>query len=143
MGKSGDELVSLDEYVDRCKPGQRHILYITGRTKRDAARSPYIEGLKRDGYEILYMVDPVDEYAVQFLKEYKGKELMSCMNIQAVRMLDHRTQDDIKLEFEPMRKRIGTALEGKVKRVAFGDNIAADSCGQVVTADDGGVQLNL
>lgn len=54
--------------------GQRHILYITGRTKRDAARSPYIEGLKRDGFEVLYMTDPVDEYAVQFLKEQNNSK---------------------------------------------------------------------
>merc|ERR1719471_1687342 len=102
--ESFSQCLKLGVYEDHANPGQRHILYITGRTRRDAARSPYIEGLRRDGYEILYMVDPVDEYAIQFLKEYKGKTLMSCMNSAAVRMLDYRTQDDIKLELEPMRK---------------------------------------
>ncbi|CAK8986986.1 unnamed protein product [Durusdinium trenchii] len=94
--KSGEELVGLDEYVGRMKPGQRHILYITGRTKRDAARSPYIEGLKRDGFEVLYMTDPVDEYAVQFLKEYRGYEVLSCMSMDAARLLDHRSEQDLK-----------------------------------------------
>jgi len=141
--KSGDDVVSLDEYIERMKPGQPYILYISGRTKRDAARSPFIEGLRRDGYEVIYMYDPVDEYAVQFLKEYKGKQLMSCMNSQAVRMLDVKTKDDIVAELEPVRKRLGAALEGKVKRVAFGDDLAADSCGRVVTADDGQAQLDL
>merc|ERR1719486_657566 len=56
--KSGEGIISLDEYVARMKPGQNYILYITGRSRRDASRSPYIEGLKRDGYEIIYMVDP-------------------------------------------------------------------------------------
>merc|ERR1719183_2593818 len=90
--KSGEGIISLDEYVQRMKPGQNYILYITGRTKRDAARSPYIESLRKEGYEVLYMIDPVDEYAVQFLKEYQGKEVVSCMNQQAVNfLLDFRT----------------------------------------------------
>lgn len=142
--KSGDSIVSLDDYIGRMKPGQRHILYITGRSKRDAAKSPYIEGLKRDGYEILYMTDPVDEYAVQFLKEYKGKELMSCMNANAVNLLDHRTLDDIKAEFEPIRKRIQAALASKVKGVTFGDKLSADSCGRIASNEEGAVlELNL
>mmetsp|Transcript_74691 Transcript_74691/g.198449 ORF Transcript_74691/g.198449 Transcript_74691/m.198449 type:complete len:952 (-) Transcript_74691:41-2896(-) len=142
--KSGDGVVSLDEYINRMKGGQRHILYITGRTRRDAAKSPYIEGLKRDGFEILYMTDPVDEYAVQFLKEYKGKELMSCMNANAVSLLDKRTLDDIKAEFEPVRKRIQAALAGKVKQVTLGDKLSPESCGRVVSTEDGAaLELNI
>jgi len=133
--KSGDNLVSLEEYIGRMKPGQRHILYITGRTKRDAARSPYIEGLKRDGYEILYMIDPVDEYAVQFLKEFQGNELLSCMNMQAARLLDHRTEDDFKAELEPVRRRIEAALVGKVSAVSLGKEMGSDSVGRVLPGD--------
>merc|ERR1711971_1118361 len=110
----------------RMKPGQRHILYITGRNKRDASKSPYIEGLRKEGYEIIYMIDPVDEYAVQFLKEYKDKELLSCMTMQAARLLDHRTQDDLKAEMEPVRKRIKSALASKVHDVCFASDISAE-----------------
>jgi molecular chaperone HtpG len=141
--KSGDSLVSLDEYIGRMKPGQKYILYITGRSRRDAARSPYIESLTRDGFEVLYMFDPVDEYAVQFLKEYKGKEVMSCMNVSAASLLDRRTQDDIKAEMEPLRRQIQDFLRDRVKQVRFGDGISAESCGRVVDDQGGTLELNI
>mmetsp|Transcript_126198 Transcript_126198/g.403895 ORF Transcript_126198/g.403895 Transcript_126198/m.403895 type:complete len:958 (+) Transcript_126198:65-2938(+) len=134
--KSGDNLTSLDEYISRMKPGQRHILYITGRSKRDAAKSPYIEGLKQEGYEVLYMFDPVDEYAVQFMKEYQGNELMSCMNMEATRLLDRRTEDDVKAELNPVRRCIEAALAGKVRGVSLG-KADGESVGRVLESQDG------
>jgi len=127
----------------RMKPGQRHILYITGRNKRDASKSPYIEGLRKEGYEIIYMIDPVDEYAVQFLKEYKDKELLSCMTMQAARLLDHRTQDDLKAEMEPVRKRIKSALASKVHDVCFASDISAELCARTQQSNgDAVLELN-
>ena len=61
-------MVSFKEYVDRMKEGQKDIFYITGESRASVANSPFVEGLKKKGYEILYMVDPIDEYAVQQLK---------------------------------------------------------------------------
>mmetsp|Transcript_78461 Transcript_78461/g.162994 ORF Transcript_78461/g.162994 Transcript_78461/m.162994 type:complete len:960 (-) Transcript_78461:28-2907(-) len=139
--KSGDDLVSLDEYISRMKPGQRHILYITGRTKRDAARSPYIEGLKREGYEIIYMIDPVDEYAVQFLKEYQGKEVMSCMNMEATRLLDHRTDEDFKAELNPVRRKLEEALKGSVSAVQLSKPSDPESVGYLTNPGDGALPI--
>ncbi|CAE8583134.1 unnamed protein product [Polarella glacialis] len=139
--KSGEDLVSLDDYISRMKPGQRYILYITGRTKRDASRSPHAEGLKRDGYEVLYMYDPVDEYAVQFLKEYKGFEVLSCMSMDAARLLDHRSEADLKAELEPLRLRLGELLceaqgLGLVSSVALASGMPADCCSRLAAAAD-------
>jgi len=99
--------------------------------------------LTRDGFEVLYMFDPVDEYAVQFLKEYKGKEVMSCMNVSAASLLDQRTQDDIKAEMEPLRKRIEDFLGDRVKQVRFGNGISAESCGRVLDGQGGNLELNI
>merc|ERR1712164_6293 len=66
--KSGDEVISLKEYVDRMKEGQNDIFYITGESIQGVSSSPFIETLRKKGYEVLYMVDPIDEYAVQQLK---------------------------------------------------------------------------
>merc|ERR1712134_11873 len=75
--KSGDEMISLKEYCDRMKEGQNDIYYITGESIQGVSSSPFIETLRKKGIEVLYMVDPIDEYCVQQLKEYDGKKLKS------------------------------------------------------------------
>merc|ERR1712113_1204675 len=75
--KSGDEMVSLKEYVDRMKEGQNDIFYITGESVAAVSSSPFLESLRKKGLEVIYMVDPIDEYTVQQLKEFDGKKLKS------------------------------------------------------------------
>jgi molecular chaperone HtpG len=73
-------LVSLADYVGRMKEGQEAIYYAFGETKKVVVDSPHLEVLKKRGYEVLYMTDPVDEWASRELSEFQGKPLVSVMH---------------------------------------------------------------
>merc|ERR1712065_32067 len=75
--KSGDGLTSLEEYVDRMEDKQEKIYYLAGDTIEQIEESPYLELLTRRGYEVLYLLDPVDEYALSSLPEFDGNKLIN------------------------------------------------------------------
>merc|ERR1719315_592942 len=74
---SGDEMCSLSDYVSRMKENQKDIYYITGESKEVVGSSSFVERLKKRGLEVIYMTEPIDEYVVQQLKEFDGKNLVS------------------------------------------------------------------
>merc|ERR1711881_158123 len=74
---SGDDQSSLTDYVSRMKENQKDIYYITGESKEVVAASAFVERLKKRGLEVVYMTEPIDEYVVQQLKEFDGKNLVS------------------------------------------------------------------
>merc|ERR1712060_990452 len=74
---SGDEMCGLGDYVSRMKENQKDIYYITGENKDIVQQSAFVERLKKRGLEVVYMTEPIDEYVVQQLREYDGKNLVS------------------------------------------------------------------
>ena len=68
--QSGDEQTSLADYLTRMKDNQKDIYYITGESKEQVAHSAFVERVTKRGFEVLYMVEPIDEYCVQQLKVF-------------------------------------------------------------------------
>merc|ERR1712054_688532 len=110
----------------------------TGESVAQVSSSPFIEQLRKKGFEVLYMVDPIDEYGVQQLKEYDGKKLKSV----AKEGLDLDTEDEkkkteeLKADFEPLCKLIKEVLGDKVEKVLVGTRIAESPC-ILVTSEHG------
>jgi len=129
--KSGEEMTSLEDYVSRMDDKQPGIYYITGESKRAVETSPFLEKLKKKGYEVLYMIDPIDEYAVQQLKEFEGKKLLAATK----EGLDIEEDDDEKAKFEEAKakceglcKLMKEVLDDKVEKVVVSNRLADSPC---------------
>jgi len=133
--KSGEEHISLKEYVDRMKEGQEEIYYITGESIQAVSGSPFLEGLKKKGLEVLYLVDPIDEYAVQQIKEYDGKKLKSVTKEGLV--LDDEDEkkktEELKAEYESLCALIKEVLGQKVEKVEVSTRLTESPCALVTS----------
>jgi molecular chaperone HtpG len=129
--KSGDELVSLHDYVERMKENQPGIYYITGESYKAVETSPFIEKLKKKGYEVIYMVDPIDEYVVQQLKEFEEKKLISATK-EGLKMEEDEDEkkafEEASAKTEPLCKLIKEVLGDNVEKVVVSSRLAQSPC---------------
>jgi len=116
-------LTTFDDYISRMKEGQKAIYYATGNSRALLDASPHLEALKKRGYEVLFMTDGVDPFAVASLREFAGKPLVSAMDENLDLSEEDRTEEqksadaEEKKQAEPLIERFKSVLTDKVKEV--------------------------
>merc|ERR1719297_476860 len=128
---SGEEMCSLNDYVSRMKENQKDIYYITGETKEVVAASSFVEKLKKRGLEVVYMTEPIDEYVVQQLKEFDGKNLVSVtkegLDLPEDEEEKEKKESDMK-KFEGLCKVMKDILDKKVEKVVVSSRLVSSPC---------------
>jgi len=130
-------LTSLAEYVERMPEGQSDIYYVLGESEAAVASSPHLESLKAKGYEVLYMTDAIDEWAVQGLGDFDDHKLVSAQDADL--NLDESDEDKAAREeheesFAPLFERMKSVLEAQVSELRLSARLTDSPCCLVIPA---------
>ncbi|KAK6629455.1 Heat shock protein 83 [Polyplax serrata] len=128
---SGDDMCSLKDYVGRMKKNQKHIYFITGESKEQVANSSFVERLKKRGFEVIYMTEPMDEYVVQQLRQFDDKQLVSVTKEGLELPEDEdekKKREEDKVKYENLCKVMKDILDKKVEKVVVSNRLVESPC---------------
>ena len=132
------KLTSLKDYVGRMKPGQDQIFYLTGENRALIENSPHLEAVRAKDYEILFMVDAVDELMLQHLHEFEGKKLKSVgkgeleLGTEEEKKDAHKELDEKQAEFKPLMEFLQKHFEENVREVRLSSRLTTSPACLVV-----------
>ena len=133
---NSDDLISLDEYIKNMKEDSKNIYYIAGESLSTIQKSPYLETLKKNGHDVLLMVDPIDEYVVQALQIYEEKRLI-CITKEGLEIeKSEEEKENFTKKVEELTSTcevIKEYLDNKVSKVVVTDRMSESPCCLVTT----------
>lgn len=131
----GEQLTSLEEYVSRMKSKQEHIYWLAGASRSDVEKSPFVERLLARGFEVLYLVEAVDEYSIASLPEFDGKKFQNVAKegFSLSESEDSKAKfDELKTSFEPLTKWLSNvALKDKITKAQVSERLSNSPCALV------------
>jgi molecular chaperone HtpG len=130
-----EKLTTLKDYVARMKLDQKSIYYITGPSRRAVENSPHLEAFRAKGYEVLYLVDPVDEMLVQWLPDFQEKRLKSVAKGLAD-LDDDRDLSEKATEFSKLMDTLQSRLQDRVRQVRLSGRLTSSPACLVVSDQD-------
>ncbi|MQM09495.1 hypothetical protein Taro_042370 [Colocasia esculenta] len=134
--KSDGKLTSLDQYISRMKAGQKDIFYITGTSKEQLEKSPFLERLTKKNYEVIFFTDPVDEYLMQYLMDYEDKKFQN-VSKEGLTLGKDAKSKDLKESFKDLTKWWKDVLSAdNIDSVKISNRLANSPC-VVVTSKYG------
>lgn len=134
---NSDKLTSLSDYVKRMKPKQERIFYMAGSSRDEVSKSPFVERLLRKGYEVLYLVEAVDEYAISAVPEFDGKKFQNVAK-EGFSLTESEGGKDqleqLKTTFEPLTKWLtDDALKDQIAKAQVSERLSDSPCALVAS----------
>ena len=146
----GDDLVSLQDYIDNMKDGQEHIYYITAADAEAAKNSPQLEGFKAKGVEVLFMTDTIDEFWIQMANDFSGKSFKSVTRggAELSKIKGGEEKPDNAAEtsetttaIQPLLDKLKTVLQDQVKDVTLSERLTESPV--CLVADESGADMHI